>query len=186
MRDLEIYLCYVLRHKPEDIHLTMDKHGWVYVSELICKINDFTSYTLTEELLKQIVATDNKQRFKFDDNCERIKCCQGHSTSWVEPELEYKEPPKFLYHGTTVESMRRIESSGFISKMERHAVHLSDNMDKAWQSAGRWHTTPVLLKIDSNAMFVDGYKFGVSENGVWCVEEVPVKYICDKIYKEGE
>ena len=29
-----------------------------------------------------------------------------------------------------------------------------------------------------------GYEFGVTENEVWCTEEVPVKYICDRIYEK--
>lgn len=56
-------------------------------------------------------------------------------------------------------------------------------INKAWQSAERWHKTPVVLKITASEMAQDGYTFGVTENEVWCTEEVPVKYICDKIYK---
>nr|DAR37192.1 MAG TPA: RNA 2'-phosphotransferase [Bacteriophage sp.] len=30
----------------------------------------------------------------------------------------------------------------------------------------------------------DGFRFGVTENEVWCTEEVPVKYISDRIYEK--
>ena len=33
-------------------------------------------------------------------------------------------------------------------------------------------------------IYKDGYEFGVTENEVWCTEEVPVKYICDRIYEK--
>ncbi|MCP4158469.1 MAG: RNA--NAD 2'-phosphotransferase, partial [Deltaproteobacteria bacterium] len=36
---------------------------------------------------------------------------------------------------------------------------------------------PVLLKIDSNKMAGDGFKFYKSLNGVWLVEGVPPRYI---------
>ena len=67
--------------------------------------------------------------------------------------------------------------------MKRHAVHLNALEEKAWQSAKRWHKIPVVLKIDALEMIHDGYQFGVSENGVWCIEKVPIKYIKEVIYE---
>lgn len=93
------------------------------------------------------IAEDNKGRYRFDEKHEKIKCCQGHSVPWVEPELEYCEPPEFLYHGTTTKALEAIEESGAIKKMKRHAVHMQADISKAWQSAERWHKTPVVLKI---------------------------------------
>ena len=68
--------------------------------------------------------------------------------------------------------------------MSRHAVHTQADINKAWQSTERWHKTPVVLKITAKEMFRDGHKFGVTENEVWCIEEVPLKYICDRIYNK--
>ena len=69
-------------------------------------------------------------------------------------------------------------------EMARHAVHMQADISKAWQSAERWHKIPVVLKIAASEMNKDGYRFGVTENEVWCTEEVPVKYIRDKIYNK--
>lgn len=154
------------------------------VEQLINGVNKHNSYKLTQELFEIIVAEDNKGRYRFDEKHERIKCCQGHSVPWVEPELNYCEPPAFLYHGTTVKALEDIEESGAIKKMQRHAVHTQADISKAWQSAGRWHKTPVVLKIEASEMYNDGYKFGVIENEVWCIDEVPVKYICANIYNK--
>ena len=182
MNELSKYLCLLLRHQPERAELEMDKHGWVSVEQLIKGVNRHSSYKIDRQLLEQIVAEDNKGRYRFDDDHERIKCCQGHSVPWVEPELNYCEPPEFLYHGTTTKALEAIEASGAIKKMKRHAVHMQADIDKAWQSAERWHKTPVVLKISASAMAKDGYAFGVTENEVWCTEKVPVKYICDRVY----
>lgn len=162
----------------------MDSHGWVLVEQLIDGVNRHSSYKLDRELLEQIVADDNKGRYRFDDNRERLKCCQGHSVSWVQPELEYCEPPEFLYHGTTTKALETIEKSKAIKKMARHAVHMQADISKAWQSDERWDKTPVVLKISASEMYKDGYSFGVTENEVWCTEEVPVKYVFDRIYEK--
>ncbi len=83
MNELSKYLCLLLRHQLEKAELNMDSHGWVLVEQLIDGVNRHSSYKLDRELLEQIVADDNKGRYRFDDNRERLKCCQGHSVSWV-------------------------------------------------------------------------------------------------------
>lgn len=184
-KNLSIYLSYILRHHPEDnIDLSMDKHGWVQVEELIQKINEKGKYHFDMETLKTIVEKDQKQRYQFNDSLSKIKACQGHPIPWVQPELKYIEPPPYLYHGTTTDALKLIEETGYISKMKRHAVHLQELKTKAWQSAiRRKNKNPVILKIDAKQMALDGYIFGVSVNDVWCIESVPVKFIVDRIYE---
>ena len=183
MDEISKYLCLLLRHQPDKAELDMDKHGWVSVDQLISGVNRHSQYHIDRKMLEDIVSADKKGRYRFNDEHKKIKCCQGHSIPWVEPELNYCEPPEFLYHGTTTKALEDIEESGAINKMKRHAVHMQADIEKAWQSAERWHKTPVILKIAASEMAHDGYKFGVTENEVWCTEEVPVKYICDRIYK---
>ena len=184
MTKLSVYISWLLRHQPEAIGLAMDNHGWVSVAELIEKINAAGKYRITESILVEIVRTDNKGRFRYNEDGTKIKACQGHSISWVEPELTFGQPPKYLYHGTTEENWHKIQASGAIRKMSRHAVHMQAEEAKAWQSAKRWHRIPVVLKIDAAAMYADGIVFGVSDNGVWCTKIVPTKYIVEVLRTE--
>lgn len=182
MRKRSVYLCYLLRHHPEEADLTMDRHGWVAVDDLIRGVNRRGKYKLDRETLEEIVAQDEKGRYRFNEGHDRIKCCQGHSIPWVEPELVYGPPPRYLYHGTSTAALKKIEASGAIEKMGRHAVHLQPTEAKAWQSGQRWHLTPVVVKIDAGAMAGDGFSFGMADNEVWCTDSVPIRYICDRIY----
>jgi putative RNA 2'-phosphotransferase len=60
--------------------------------------------------------------------------------------------------------------------MKRHHVHLS--VDKKTATiVGARHGSPVILTIDAGRMHKDGFKFFVSDNGVWLVDCVPVQYI---------
>ena len=180
-KNVSVYLSYLLRHKPDDAGLKMDKHGWVSVEELIEGINNSGKYTLDFAQLEEIVRQDSKGRYRFSDDRSKIKACQGHSIPWVEPEMECLPPPKYLYHGTTTVAAEKIMKSGAISKMSRHAVHMQEQPEKAWQSAVRWHLTPVLLKIDADTMHRDGHVFGKTENNVWCTECVPTEYIVGQL-----
>ena len=181
--DLSKYISYLLRHKPEDIHLDMDKNGWVSAEALIDGINDAGKYQLDFEKLREIVNTDDKGRYRFSEDGTKIKACQGHSIPWIEPELEYSEPPLYLYHGTTTAALEKILKSGAITKQKRHAVHMQADPVKAWQSGVRWHLTPVLLKINAKEMHDRGFVFGKTENDVWCTEIVPTEFISEKIYQ---
>lgn len=149
---LSIYISLLLRHKPELAGLDMDEHGWVSTEQLIRGINESGKYKITLEELQQIVEEDilyKKGRYRFKENDTKIKACQGHSVPWVTPEVAYKTPPEFLYHGTTTEALNGIYESGHISKMKRHAVHMQATEEKAWQSALRWKKKPVVVRIDA-------------------------------------
>lgn len=183
LENLSMYLCYLLRHHPEDISLEMDERGWVVVEQLIEGINRSEKYNIDFETLKEIVVSDKKGRYRFNEDKTRIKACQGHSITWVTPELEYMTPPEFLYHGTTTEALKKIMASGGISRMSRHAVHMQAEKEKAWKSAVRWKKNPVILKIATAEYAKDGAVFGKTENDVWCTEQVPVKYIVERIYE---
>ena len=84
MKKTSVYLCYLLRHHPEEADLTMDRHGWVDVEELIRGVNRRGKYRLDRETLEELVARDEKGRYRFNDAHSRIKCCQGHSIPWVD------------------------------------------------------------------------------------------------------
>ena len=64
---------------------------------------------------------------------------------------------------------------GIISK-SRQYVHLSKDVDTAHTVGLRHGGGTVILVVSANQMWKDGYKFFLSDNGVWLVDEVPTKY----------
>lgn len=73
------YLSYLLRHHPEKAGITLDEHGWADVHELIDGVNQDERYHLTLDLLNEIVRTDEKQRYSFNEDKTMIRANQGHS-----------------------------------------------------------------------------------------------------------
>jgi putative RNA 2'-phosphotransferase len=166
-------ITHALRHRPQALALSMDKAGWVDVSQLLAGLsNHGHELTLTE--LQTIVAQNDKQRFAFSEGGSKIRANQGHSVK-VDLGLKPVPPPLVLYHGTHIGALQRILKTG-IKKQSRHDVHLSLSPESA-STVGRRHGKPVVLVIDSKRMYADGYQFRVSANGVWLTEEVPPKYI---------
>lgn len=166
------YISLILRHKPEVIGITLDEHGWADVDELIAGVS--RTHELNRATLEEIVRTDEKQRYSFNQDKTLIRANQGHSIP-VDVELEEIEPPDVLYHGTAEKYVASIEAAG-LQHQSRLFVHLTNNYGTAID-VGRRHGKPVVYEIASQAMFKEGCKFFLSVNGVWLTESVPVKYL---------
>lgn len=70
-------LSYLLRH---DTSYAFDEHGWRKVSDLVA------NHGFTMEEMREIVTTNNKQRYEFSEDMTRIRARQGH-TIQVDVEL---------------------------------------------------------------------------------------------------
>lgn len=91
------FLSLILRHKPEAINIQLDEHGWANVKDLIEGVSE--SYDFNMSMLEEIVRTDEKQRYSFNEDKTLIRANQGHSIP-VDVELKEAIPPEFLWHGT--------------------------------------------------------------------------------------
>lgn len=173
--DKSRFLSYVLRHKPEAIQLKLDKEGWANIQFIIDASQD-TKTQLTRAEVEQIVSEDDKGRYAISPGGEKIRANQGHSTSSVDIKFKKAIPPIKLYHGTTKEVAELVLKQG-LKAMKRHYVHLSIDIATAINVAGRRKNETQLLQIDCKAMVAEGFKFSISDNNVWLIEEVPAKYI---------
>jgi putative RNA 2'-phosphotransferase len=162
-------LSMVLRHQPDKINIVLDASGWTDVKTLLANTD------LNMAQLEEVVATNNKKRFEFNDNKTRIRARQGHS---VKVNLGYEPvaPPEFLYHGTATRFLDPIMKNG-LKPMNRHQVHLSQDLQTA-SSVGKRHGKLIILCVFAKRMVQElGAKFYVTDNQVWLTDEVPPKYL---------
>lgn len=167
-------MSYYLRHNPEELGIILDQDGWTEVSDLLTKLQ---GKQVPIDLLKleTIVSTDNKGRYTIKDG--KIRANQGHSTEQVNVTFKEENPPEELYHGTSVSSWEVIKSSGGLKPMSRHYVHLSPNLETAKNVASRRKEKIIILKVKAQDMAEQGYKFYLSDNGVWLTLDVPIRFI---------
>lgn len=166
------YISLLLRHRPETAGLVLDPHGWADVEDLIQGVSK--THELTMTLLEEIVASDDKQRYSFNQDKTKIRANQGHSIP-VDVELDALEPPDVLWHGTGEKYVDSISKLGLIPK-SRLYVHLSADHETA-VSVGSRHGKPVVFRVLTGRMRSDGYAFFRSANGVWLTKHVPVRYL---------
>jgi len=172
--DISKLFSLVLRHKPQVLKLDMDEKGWVRVSQLISNAKILRNIILTVEDVKKIVNTNNKKRFILSEDNSMIRANQGHSID-VDLQLKPMYPPAILYHGTASRFLASIHASG-LKKMDRQYVHLSATKETA-VAVGKRHGNPVVLEVEAERMWEDGFRFYLSENKVWLTDYVPAKYI---------
>ena len=152
--ELSKFISLILRHKPETIGIELDPHGWAKVDELLDGISK-TEY-IDMSILEHIVATDNKQRYSFNEDKTLIRANQGHSID-VDVELEEKEPPEILFHGTATRFTESIDKEG-LKPQSRLYVHLSKDVATA-TNVGNRHGKLVVYEVAAKAMYNEGYKF---------------------------
>ena len=167
------FLSLVLRHDPDKIGLELDEQGWGNVRELIDKCKKHRYHFSMEDLI-EIVETNDKQRYTFNEKRNKIRANQGHSID-IDLALSPSEPPKFLYHGTAIRFLPSIMQEGIVKGSRQH-VHLSKDKETATKVGSR-HGKPVTLSIMSGQMYKDGIQFYQSDNDVWLTDYVDVKYI---------
>ena len=166
------FVSLILRHRPEAIGISLDEHGWAKVDELIEGISKRQPFN--REMLEEIVRTDSKQRYSFNEDKTLIRANQGHSIP-VDVELPEMKPPKVLYHGTGEKYEGSIDEQGLLPR-GRLYVHLSPDEATA-KIVGARHGKPVIYKVMAAKMAEQGYTFYRSVNGVWLTKKVPAEFL---------
>lgn len=169
---LSRFISLVLRHHPEKIGISLDEHGWANVDDLLAGLSRRSPVSMAT--LEEIVRTDSKGRYSFNEDKTLIRANQGHSIP-VDVELARQEPSTILYHGTSEKSVSSIDAMG-LEPRGRLYVHLSGDPETA-TAVGRRHGRPVVYEVLCADMVRDGYEFYRSVNGVWLTKRVPPEYL---------
>lgn len=168
IKDKGKQLSYLLRHDKEAYDSGLiDRNGWRCVPELI-------GLGFTQDELDVIVETNNKKRFEYNSDKTKLRARQGHSIP-VDVGLKETTPPDVLYHGTATRFIDSIKEKGLIPG-SRLYVHLSADEGTA-VNVGSRHGKPHVITVDCKQMVKDGFKFYLSNNGVWLTNNVPVEYL---------
>lgn len=165
------FMSLILRHKPEEANITLDKEGWADVNTLLKSIN------ISLQELDWIVENNNKKRFGYNDSKTKIRANQGHSIDEVEIDFEEViDAPEFLYHGTSTDTFPLLLKDG-IKKMTRKNVHLSKDEETAINVGKRKSSNIVIVKVKAKDFVNGGNKLFISKNGVYLAEFIHAKYV---------
>lgn len=170
LKNISRYMSLLLRHNPSKENLTLDVDGFCAVNILCDKLD------ISVNELNWIVDNNDKKRFAYNKYKTLIRASQGHS---VDVQLQYEKCTEIkhkLYHGTSVVLKNTILKDG-IKKMSRLYVHLSKDIETATKVGKRKNDDIVLFEINAQQMIDDGVEVFISDNGVYLVDFVDIRYI---------
>lgn len=167
-------LTWLLRHDKDAREKGfIDENGYRKISEII------QDYGFTMNEIEEIVITNNKQRYEYDNTKTKIRARQGHSID-VMVDLTEVTDCELLYHGTSSRFIKSICEEG-LKKQSRNHVHLSPDINTASKVGKRHGGDLCVIKINAKQMINDGNKIYISNNGVYLTEYVNPKYFIEII-----
>ncbi|EEB08743.1 tRNA 2'-phosphotransferase Tpt1 [Schizosaccharomyces japonicus yFS275] len=182
----------VLRHTARSCGLKLTEEGYARVDDLL-KLPQFKG--LTVDVLQQIVADNDKQRFALSTiNDElHIRANQGHSLTTVHVDMpritDPAEIPRVV-HGTFAKFWPAIYANG-LSRMKRQHIHCAKGLfGEPGVVSGIRKSCDVFIFIDAARAMADGVVFYRSENGVILTEGIdgvlPRKFFLRVENKNGD
>lgn len=162
-------LSFILRHGAEKMGFKMMPGGFLWVDEILRR-NEYRDFT--EEDIKHIVKTNDKQRFSLvaDDNGRlKIRANQGHSVEVdgleLTPITDPSEAPEVI-HGTYLKSWDIIKKQG-LNKMGRNHIHFAaGEPGENGVISGMRSSCEVIIKLNMEKAIKGGLKFFRSANNV--------------------
>ena len=177
---LSRWLSYALRHGVQPLQLRINASGYTPLQDL-----QWHKPTLTENLLRDIVRTDKKQRFHIDDAPDGsllVKAVAGHTAGvMVKPSLpKLHELPRQLVHGTRATCMPGITAQGLDSRKREH-IHFVDASDRTSVENQLRQSSTVFIYIRSKTLNDHNIPIYRAENGVYLVQDTIMPELFDSV-----
>jgi len=168
---LSRFLTFLLRHKPKDYPLTIDREGFAPWQEVVDMVQE-RFYDATEEQIRDLIASGEKKRFEMRG--DKVRATYGHSFP-VDLGNTQATPPAQLYYGAARDLAQSMLRNG-LKPRDRQYVHLSVSAAEAESVARRHDPAPAILVVDAQAAHAEGIRF--FESGpLFLVEAVPAKFL---------
>jgi 2'-phosphotransferase len=194
MKKVSRLMSWILRHGINELGLEIDELGRIPLHTLL-EQKQIKQLGGDEELVRKIVDTSDKKRFRLDEvnGILMIGANQGHSKE-IGGQInanklmeKITEPVELCIHGTYVKFINSIKQSG-LCKMDRTHIHMATGFpDDQTVISGARNSANVFILIDMEKAIGDGIDFYRSANGVILTEGVngilEPKYFKDIIYK---
>ena len=164
-------LAYMLRHKPEEFDLELDRFGAAEVSEVVQALNERLGEPIEEEDLMDAVHSGDRLRYDIKDG--RIRALYGHSIQ-VDPGESCK-PPELLYVGLGSRDADRAERYG-LRAGRRAFLHLARAHEDALETGrfqARSYTVVTVYALDAWEQGINFYDRGT----LYLADPIPTDFL---------
>ena len=117
---LSRFLTFLLRHKPKDYPLAIDREGFAPLPEVVDMVQE-RFYDVNEEQIRSLIAGAEKKRFEIRG--EKVRATYGHSFP-IDLGATAPEPPAELYFAAARDLAESMLRDG-LTPRDRQYVHLT-------------------------------------------------------------
>ena len=169
---LSRFLTFLLRHKPKDYPLAIDREGFAPWRDVVDLVQQ-RFYDVTEGQIRALIAGAEKKRFEIRG--DKVRATYGHSFPVDLGGTATRAAGATLFRRGAGSGTSRCCAA--VSKpRDRQYVHLSVTAEEAESVARRHDPAPAILVIDAQAAHAEGVRF--YESGpLFLAESVPAKFL---------
>ena len=161
----------------EDAMESFDGEIEWYTAHFFIELNNLLYDPLVDE--EAFLNEDESEDGDVEEDA--MQSSSGEDLKPEEVDLDEKEPPQFLYHGTAPRNYGSIVVDGLVPKTSNY-VHLTADYEEALEY-GRKFGRPAVFVVRSGDMYKEGHKFYQTADGVWLTEKAPREYVAVKFEK---
>lgn len=163
----------VLRHRPEEIGLTLDEDGFVPLEALARALATQGGWTgVTTDDLRALAQADPRRYEVRDD---RIRARYGHTVAVARPG-EPVRPPEWLYYGLSPAHAAVVARLG-LHPGERQHVHLATTPLAALEVGRRRSADAVVMVVMARNAWEAGVEFWRAGPGIYLTPSVPARFL---------
>ncbi len=163
----------VLRHRPEEVGLSLDEGGFVDVDALSQALASQPGWdSITANDLVALAQADAR-RYEVRDG--RIRARYGHTVT-IEQPGEPALPPEWLYGGTAPLEAARMADAGLRPAGRQH-VHLSTTPQAALEVGRRHVPDAVVVVVFARRAAAAGIEFRRASPGLFLTGVVPPEFL---------
>lgn len=171
LKKVSVTISYALRHNPKQFGLTLDNEGFCPIKDLLEGLQQ-NKRGITLEQLNEIVKCDSNGRYEIKG--DMIRAVYGHSVKKIDK--VNVQPPKNLYHGTTMQAWLKIQKEG-LNSQGRQYVNTSEDVGTAISVGKRRTANPVIIEVQALQAYNDGVLFCKENKGIWSSGNLHAKYL---------
>ncbi len=164
-------LAYMLRHKPEEFDLELDRFGSADVNEVVQALNERLGGDVELEDLEDAIEAGDRVRYRIEKG--RIRALYGHSIE-VDPG-EPSRPPELLYIGVGSRDADRAERFG-LKGGRRSFLHLARTTEEAMETGRRTARDYVVVTVHALDAWEQGVNF-YDREALVLAESIPTEFL---------
>ena len=163
----------VLRHRPDEVGLTLDAGGFAPVETVAHALATQRGWeSLTASDLLALAGADPR-RYEVRDG--RIRARYGH-TVHVEQPGEPALPPEWLYYGAPAKAVARMRADG-LQPTDRQHVHMSTTPADALDVGRRHAADAVVVVVFARAAHAAGIALRRAGQTLFLTTRVPAEFL---------